>query len=207
MALSDVPEFIEVNPGDLVRAEHWNNVQRQMRDTLRRHHHTRAAGSPVNDATTIDEAEQLSTAEIADNAVTSAKLANGAVTDAKLADGSVNSAKLAAGSVGTAAIANSSVTSAKLSFQIIQSGGRSLGPGASSEDLVQNNAPSTKTTVYFPTVVIVGSSGTGISDVEANIVYRQGVGAADNDVYIRLTNHGAATAAIIWQVLTFTGAA
>lgn len=217
MALSDVPEFIEVNPGDLVRAEHWNSIQRQVRNNLRRHRHTRAAGSVVNDAAVTDEAEQISTVEIADNAVTTPKLANNsvatakladaAVATAKLADASVTSAKLAANSVTTAAVLNSAITVAKLSFQSVNSGQRSLPPGSTVEEIVQDNAPSTKTTIYFPTLVITGSTGTGISNIEASIVYRQAVGANDVDVFIRLVNRGGATANIIWQVLTFTGAA
>jgi len=29
MAISDIPEFIEVAPGELIRADNWNSIQRQ----------------------------------------------------------------------------------------------------------------------------------------------------------------------------------
>ena len=213
MAISDIPEYVEVAAGDLIRADHWNNVQRQTRNGLRTHRHTHVVTAPRNDAATADEADQITTPEIADGAVTAAKLASGAisgdslpdgaVTTAKLADSAVTGVKLASNSVGTAQIQNSAVTTAKLSFQTVNSGSRDLPPGATAEDPVQFSAPSTKTTVYFPTLAIVASSGSGISNVDADIVYRQAVGSSNIDVYIRLRNQGAATASIVWQVLTF----
>jgi hypothetical protein len=213
MAISDIPEYVEVAAGDLIRADHWNNVQRQTRNGLRAHRHSHVAGTPRNDAATTDEADQISTAEIADGAVTAAKLASGAitaeslpdgaVTTAKLADTAVTAVKLASNSVGTAQIQSSAVTAAKLSFQTVNSGSLSLLPGATAEAPVQLSAPSTKTTVYFPTLAIVSSSGSGISNVDADIVYRQTVGSSNIDVFIRLRNQGAATASVMWQVLTF----
>lgn len=203
MAISDIPEFVEVAPGDLIRAENWNNIQRQLRNGLRTHHHTRAPGAPANDTAAVDEASQIQTNEIADGAVTAAKLAPGSISGASLADGSVTAPKLAVNSVGTANLQTNAVTATKLSFQQVGNGSVSLAPAATTETLVQTAAPSTKTTIYFPTLAIVSSTGGGVSDVEANIVYRQAVGANTIDVYIRLANHGAATANIVWQVLIF----
>jgi hypothetical protein len=205
MAISDIPEFIEVNPGDLIRAENWNSVQRQVRNGLRTHHHTRASGAPANDASIVDEATQIQTNEIADGAVTAAKLAPGSIGGDSLVDGSVTATKLAPNSVGTANLQTNAVTAPKLSFQQVGTGSVSLAPAATSETLVQSAAPSTKTTIYFPTLAIVNTTGAGVSDVEANIVYRQAVGATTIDVFIRLTNHGAATAGVVWQVLIFAG--
>jgi hypothetical protein len=79
----------------------------------------------------------------------------------------------------------------------------SLAPGTS-EILVQSAAPSTKTTIYFPVLAIVSSTGAGVSNITAQIVYRQAVSATTVDLYIRLVNNGAATASVIWQVLTFS---
>jgi hypothetical protein len=202
-----------VAAGDLIRSDHWNTVQRQTRNGLRTHRHTHVATIPRNDTATTDEADQITTEEIADGAVTGAKLASGAitadslpdgaVTTTKLADTAVTAVKLASNSVGTAQIQNNAVTSTKLSFQTVATNSLTLGPGGTVENPVQLAAPSTKTTVYFPTIALVGTSGSGISDVEADIVYRQAVGGTDIDVFIRLVNHGAATASVIWQVLTF----
>src|SRR4051812_12234323 len=75
MAISDIPEYVEVTPGDLIRAENWNGMQQQMRDSLRRHQHTRPPGAPVDDAAANDVSDQIGTDEIADGAVTGAKLA------------------------------------------------------------------------------------------------------------------------------------
>ena len=214
MAISEIPEYIEAAPGDLIRAEHWNGIQRQVRSGLRTHRHTRAPGAAVNDAASTDEATQIGTGEIADGAVTAAKLGpgaistsalpDGAVTTAKIADGAVTSAKLANNSVTTAVVQNGAITSPKLSFQTINTGSATLAPSGSVEQTVQTAAPSTKTAIYFPTLVIVSSTGSGISDVEASIVYRQATGATTVDVFIRLFNRGGATASIVWQVLTFT---
>jgi hypothetical protein len=214
MALSDIPEYVKASPGDLIRADQWNSMQHLARNSLRTHRHTRTPGVPPNDPGSSDDASQLTTAEIADGTITAAKLAAGAVTGsalpdgsvtgAKLTDGAVTSAKIGAGAVATSNLANNAVTATKLSFQTVASGSVSLAPASSVETVVQSGAPSAKTTVYFPTLAIVSSSGAGISDVLANIVYHQAVGASGVDVFIRLTNSGAATAGIIWQVLTFT---
>jgi hypothetical protein len=213
MAISDIPEYVEALAGDLIRADNWNAAQRQMRHSLRTHRHTRVSGAPLNDAATTDVAEQINTNEIADGAVTAAKLAagavsgnslpDGAITTAKLADDAVTAAKVAAGAVATAKLANNAVTASKLNFATVNSNSLSLGPSTTAEVLVQAAAPSTKTTVYFPLVAIVASSGTGVSNIDASIVYRQAVNANTNDVFIRLRNTGAATALVAWQVMTF----
>ena len=78
-----------------------------------------------------------------------------------------------------------------------------LAPLSTSETEVQHDAPSTKSTIYFPTLAITDTTGGGHSDVEASIVYRQSVGSSDINVFIRLVNHGQATAEVIWQVLVF----
>lgn len=203
MAISDIPEFIEVAPGELIRAENWNSIQRSMRNGLRQHHHTRVQGAAANDASATDEAVQIQTNEIADGAVTVAKLAPGAISGTTLADGSVTLAKLAANSVDGSKLKSNAVTASKLAFETLDSGSLTLGPNATAEVEVQKNAPSTKTTIYFPTMVITGTKGSGISDVEASIVYRQSVGSDNISVFLRLVNHGGASADLTWLVLVF----
>jgi hypothetical protein len=203
MALSDIPEFVTANPGDLITAKNWDNVQKLMRSSLRLHHHTRPAGTPPNDGDTTDQAQQISTAEIADGAVVASKLAAGAVSTASIPDGAITTAKLADLSVGSTKLAGACVTAGKLSFATVNSGSINLGPGLTAEMLVQTGAASTKTSIYFPTVALTSSSGAGISDVTAQIVYRQAVGSTSIDLYIRLVNTGGATVGVIWQVHTF----
>lgn len=203
MAISDIPEYVEVTPGDLIRAENWNGMQQQMRDSLRRHQHTRLPGALVNDAAADDEADQIGTNEIADGAVTGPKLADGTVTSTKLADGVLTTAKLADGAVTTAKLNNNAVTTGKLAFSTVATNSNVISPGGFVEALVLAAAPSTKTTIYFPLLTIIGSSGSGVSNVDAVMVYRQAVGVTTVDVFIRLTNRGGATASVIWQVLTF----
>lgn len=203
MAISDIPEFIEVAPGELIRAENWNSIQRSMRNGLRQHHHTLVQGTPANDAAATDEAVQIQTNEIANGAVTADKLAPGAISGASLADGSVTLQKLAANSVDSSKLKASSVTSSKINFQTVDNGSVVLAPAATSETEVQHDAPSTKSTIYFPTLALTETTGNGQADVEANIVYRQSVGSTDINVFIRLVNHGSATTKVIWQVLVF----
>jgi hypothetical protein len=69
--------------------------------------------------------------------------------------------------------------------------------------LVQANAPSTKTTLFFPTLTLSGTSGSGTASVEPAIIYRQAVGSSTVDVFIRLTNRGTASVGVLWVVNTF----
>ena len=77
MALNDIPEYVEVSPGDLIRAEDYNDLQRRTRNSVRSHRHTRIASDPVDDTIAEDNALQITTDEIADGAVTQAKLGTG----------------------------------------------------------------------------------------------------------------------------------
>jgi hypothetical protein len=195
MAITDIPEYVEASPGDLIRSSDWNNVQRQTRNSVRTHQHTRVSGAPANDTAAQDNALQITAAEIADGAVTTAKLAASAVT----------LDKMATNSVGTAQLVDSSVRVGKLAFSTVKSGSANLIPGEEEEQLVQAGAPSTKSTIYFPTLVITsttGGAGTQ-SEVKGEVIYRQTVGATTIDVYIRLKNSGLATANVVWFVLTF----
>ncbi len=203
MALSDIPEYQKVSSGDLIRADQWNSMQRLARNSLRTHRHTRPASAAPDDGNSNDVAPQIATNEIADGAVTAGKLAAGAIGGTALADGSVASTKLADGAVTTAKIASSAITASKLSFQTIKTGSRNLAPASSAVELVQLAATTTKTTIYFPVLALLASSGTGIAQVSADIVYQQAANGNTIDVFVRFTNSGAATAGIIWQVLTF----
>jgi hypothetical protein len=206
MATSDIPEYMKVAAGDLIRAEHWNDVQRQTRNGLRTHRHTHVPTTPRNDAATTDEADQISTAEIADGAVTAAKLASGAITSVQFADDSITGAKIADNSIGTNHLQNFAVTFAKLSFETINSASVTIAPGTTVESPVQLGVTTTKSTfIYLPTLTITGSSDGGLSNVEANMSYHHAVGSSTIDVFIRITNRGNATASVFWQVLTFTG--
>jgi hypothetical protein len=193
MAITDIPEFVEASPGDLIRSSDWNNVQRQVRNSIRAHQHTRVAGAPANDAATQDTALQINTDEIA----------NGAVTGVKIATDTITVDKLAPNSVGSNELITASVRLSKIAFTTVASGSATLSPGEEEEQLVDDAAPSTKTTIYFPTAAIVGTTGSGYSEVKTEVIYRQNVGANTVNVFIRLKNTGSATADVFWMVTTF----
>jgi hypothetical protein len=90
MAIGDIPVFREARRGQVVRSDDWNGVQRELRNGIRAHRHTRAADAPVNDAATEDLALQITTDEIADGAVTLAKLSPDALGGLAVADFGAN---------------------------------------------------------------------------------------------------------------------
>ncbi|HEU0295572.1 MAG TPA: hypothetical protein VFR47_22725 [Anaerolineales bacterium] len=193
MNITDIPEYVEASPGDLIRSSDWNNVQRQTRNSLRMHKHTRLASAPVDDTVTQDNALQLTTVEIADGAVTGAKIAADTITSNNIAPNAVGSSEIAPGAVRLS----------ELAFTTVKSGSATLTPGEEEEQLVDDNAPSIKTTIFFPTVATVSTTGSGYSEVNALIIYRQNVGANTSNVLIRLKNTGTATANVLWAVTTF----
>lgn len=201
MSISDIPEFIEAGPGDLIRAEDWNGVQQQMRESVRTHHHSRPVGTPPNDSGTSDDAEQINSDGIADGAVTASKLAPNSVTSAAIPSGAINTDQLADNAVGSAKIGNSAVTSAKLSFATVNSGSFTLNPGLTADQLVQSNAKAGS--VLLQNIFLSGSSGGSQSQVSAQFVYTQVPGVPAENVFLRFTNTGDSAATIIWKVLTF----
>jgi hypothetical protein len=203
MSITDIPEFIEAGPGDLIRAEDWNGVQQLMRESLRTHHHSRAIGTPPTDSGTSDDAEQIDTTGIADGAITASKMAPNSVTQTSVAAGAIGTAQLADKAVITSTLGDAQVTGAKLKFSTVAASSTTLAAGQTFEQLVQSAAPTTKTTIYFPTLSLVFTGVGGFADVTAQIVYRQTGGASTIDVYIRLANTGNAQTIVFWQVLTF----
>lgn len=223
MATTDIPEFVEVAPGDLIRAEDLNTIQREARNSVRTHRHTRVAGTPIDDTATEDRALQITTDELADGAVTGAKLSSdaippavipdGAVTGPKLAAGAVTADKLAAGSVGAAAIQNGSVGTDelgddavrfnKIAVVQVRSGTVTVAPNGTVVQTVQANVPNPKQTLFFPTLTTTQTTGILFSLLSADIIYAQAAGAGPVDVMIRVTNSGSATGTAIWFVWTF----
>lgn len=199
MAIQDIPEFVEVGPGDLIRAEDWNGMQQQMRESLRTHHHSRPIGTAPNDAGMSDDAEQISTTGIADGAITASKLAPGSVSASSIAPGAITETLIADLAVTAGKIGNAAVTSAKISLATLGTGSLTLNGGNISSDLlVQQNAKAG--TIFLQNVSLATGSAVGC-EVVAQIVYKwTGVGF---NVFLRVTNTGTAQAAIIWKVLTF----
>ena len=94
MAKEDIPVFREAQRGQVVRSADWNTIQRELRHSIRTHRHTQVVAEPVDDATNLDNALQITTEEIADTALATRHLQNGAVTGPKIAAGTVSVAKL-----------------------------------------------------------------------------------------------------------------
>jgi hypothetical protein len=80
MAIQDIPVFREARRGQVLRSDDWNGVQRELRNGIRAHRHSRLASAPPNDSAGTDLALQITTDEIADGAVTAAKLAPGVLS-------------------------------------------------------------------------------------------------------------------------------
>jgi hypothetical protein len=203
MAISDIPEYVEVTPGDLIRAENWNGMQQQMRDSLRRHQHTRPPNAPVDDTALSDTAEQIGADELADGAVTESKLADNSVTTNKLGEKVVGTSKIADGAVSTEKISPNAINASRLSFSILARGSESLTPGQTKDIVVATIAPNQKSGIYFPVLTLAATNTPGTSIVEAKIVHSRGNADTQFFVNLRLINLGNATAGIIWQVLTF----
>jgi hypothetical protein len=214
MAINDIPEFVEVAPGDLIRAENWNSVQQKTRDSLRRHRHTRAPNQTPNDAGISDDAAQISTAEIADGAVTTAKLApgtlsnvtpgDGTVTATKIADGAVVNSKIADGAISTEKISPNAINASRLAFSfVVNTTGDTLTPGQVKDVPVDTVAANQKSGIYFPVLTIVSVSTAGTAVVSAQIIFKRGNTDTSFFVTLRLSNTGNATANIFYQVLTF----
>jgi hypothetical protein len=85
MAIGDIPVFREAQRGQVVRSDDWNGIQRELRNGIRAHRHTRVAGAPADDAAPADLALQITTNEIADGAVTAAKLSPDVLGDLPVA--------------------------------------------------------------------------------------------------------------------------
>jgi hypothetical protein len=74
------------------------------------------------------EGPQISTAGIADSAVTTVKVNDSAVTTAKIADANVTNAKLATDSVSTAKIQDDAITGAKIDSTTTVTAASFVGP-------------------------------------------------------------------------------
>ena len=225
MAITDIPEFVEVSPGDLIRSEDVNSVQRQARNSVRVHRHTRAASAPPNDADGADLALQITTAELADGAVTLAKLAdgvipgaalaNGAVTGQRLAtttvgntkvqDGAVSNQKLQANAVGQANIQDGAVTRAKLDMQGQEVQQPNVAANSQVNVVVERNVTNALGTVVFPVATLTGVTGGTAAEVEATVTYRRTPSSPGTgiDVLVRLRNAGTSTTTVTTRVLTF----
>ena len=131
--------------GDDCQARQWSCHWRQA--GCRRSYYKRAAGWCDYHS------------KVADGAITTPKVADGAITTPKLADGAVATAKLASNAVATANLQNAAVNFGKLAFTNVNQGSANLGPNATVEQLVRASAPSTKTTLYFPTVALSNTTG------------------------------------------------
>jgi hypothetical protein len=227
MAITDIPEFLDLAPGGLIRSEDWNSIQRQARNSVRSHRHTRVASEPANDASTDDVALQITTDEIADQAVTANKLANGAVGATKLADQAVTGNKLANDAVSTTKIQDGAITNqklqanavdranirdgainrAKLAFQEVTNGtvNNLAANGGTNFVTFQTNLANAQAAIFFPLLTITAATGAGFAEVEPAIVYRRTQATTGDrvDVLLRLRNNGAAAANVSFRVLTF----
>lgn len=113
MGKEDTPIFSEATPGDIIRSEEWNLIQRELRYALRHHKHT--ITGEINDADgSLDDAIQITTDELASLSVTTDKLADGSITEEKIAVGAVTDSKLADGAVTLSKIEDKAVSDVKI---------------------------------------------------------------------------------------------
>jgi hypothetical protein len=88
MAIDDIPVFRPARRGQVVRSADWNAMQRELRNSIRTHRHSRVAGDEVDDSSAEDNGLQIESAEIADEAITFDKL-DPAVREAISQDGEI----------------------------------------------------------------------------------------------------------------------
>jgi hypothetical protein len=86
MAKEEIPVFREARPGRVTRSADWNEMQQELRHSIRVHQHTRIADDAVDDTIDEDHALQITTAELQNGVITGPKLADGAVSLSKLSD-------------------------------------------------------------------------------------------------------------------------
>jgi len=223
MAITDIPEFVEVSPGDLIRSEDVNSVQRQARNSVRSHRHTRVESALPNDADGADLALQITTAELADGAVTLAKLADGAIPGAALPNGAVTGQRLAANAVGTSKLQDASVSSQKLQASSVASAAVQDGAVTRTKlDIVgieaapvsatfvtvvtlQRDVTTALSSVFIPVVTLTSVSAEGFAEIEARVLYRRTPSTAGTSVEVRmrLQNTGTSLATASPRALTF----
>ncbi len=139
MAKGDTPIFSEATPGDIIRSEEWNLIQRELRYAMRHHRHLVSGDIDDSDGT-LDDAVQITTDEIGSLAVTTEKLADGsvtadkigpdvvtgieddAVTESKIADNAVTEGKIADNAVTEGKIADNAVTESKIADNAVTEG-------------------------------------------------------------------------------------
>lgn len=117
MAKKDTPIFKPANQGDLIKADDWNTIQREGRYALRYHQHRRnpTVIDDAYDSGEEDNAKQIETLDLSDNAVTMAKIADGAVSEFKIADNAVTGLKIKDATVISAKIADKAITDTHIS--------------------------------------------------------------------------------------------
>ncbi|MFH1096582.1 MAG: hypothetical protein V1749_03665 [Candidatus Desantisbacteria bacterium] len=117
MAKQDTPMFKPATAGDLIKADDWNTIQREERYALRYHRHRRDSTVTDNayDSGSEDNAKQIETLDLADNAVTTAKIADGAVSELKIAANAVTELKIKDAAITSIKIADKSITDTHIS--------------------------------------------------------------------------------------------
>lgn len=127
----------------------------------------KVANSAISTVKIIDS--NITTAKLAASAITSAKVANGAVTTVKILDSNVTSAKVANGAITTVKILDSNVTTAKLANESV-TGSKILDSTITSTELADSSVTTRKMANLNVTTAKLGDGSVTATKIAANAV-------------------------------------
>ncbi len=178
--------YIKRNPGDLLTAEVWNNLQTSIKShinivkAIATDSEVDIVSISVDDGVTFgDESKQVVAAPLdadgkvnalADDTVTADALADGAVTTDAIADGAITADKMAPGVIPTDLLSDGSVTEIKIADGAITAS--KMAPGVLPSELVPDGSVTeAKITIGAVTTDKIANNAVGTNQIASNAIH------------------------------------